>query len=128
MAEGAEHVVEHCGDGCLAVGACYAHQLEFGGGVAVELCGHFAHSIFGVGHLHVRHTIGGIGWYGFAYQHCRSTLLYGFGYVKVTVSLRALYGYEQVAGYHFSRVYINTCYFTLQIALCGYNCYFFQCV
>ena len=30
------------------------------------------------------------------------TLLYGFGYVKVTVCLCALYGYEQVAGYHFS--------------------------
>ena len=95
MTEGTKHVIQQCGYGSLAIGACHANQFEFSCRVAIEECGHLTHYLFCRRHGHIAHA------FGLLVGHCLkqyggSPLLYGLGYICMSVHLCALDGHKEM--------------------------------
>ena len=110
VAKLAEHVVEQGGNGCLAVGAGNAHQLELSRRVAVELCGNLSDGVFSRTYLNVGYAFGNLCRHVLA-EYCGCSLSHGFADECMAVYLCTLHGYEQMAFGYAARIDVHAFYF-----------------
>ena len=91
-----KQVAEQRGNGCLAVCACNAHQLQLLRGVVVEGGSHICHSLVAILHHYVAHSLVQLLWQLLTHHRHRSAFD-GSGDVVVTIGLRTTHRKEAVA-------------------------------
>ena len=89
-------VTEQRGNGCLAVCASHAHQLQLLRGVVVEGGSHICHSLVAILHHYVAHSLVQLLWQCLTHHRHRSAFD-GRGDVVVTVGLCTTHRKEAVA-------------------------------
>ena len=103
----AEHLVQQCGRGRLAVGTGYPHQRKLARGIAIPSRGQHAESYRTVIDFYIRHLAIQLGGKLFTNNHL-GPLCHGLGDKGMTIDRRTAHSHKQVAGFYLAGVRLHT--------------------